>query len=53
MFHGSDHTGMDGLAGGRTAITTEALVAYNDLRGFAGLAPPPSKTSAPGPSPTA
>ncbi len=39
MFHGSDHTGEDGLAGGRTAITTEALVAYNNLRGFAGLAP--------------
>ncbi|MFM9034023.1 MAG: cellulase family glycosylhydrolase [Mycobacterium sp.] len=39
MFHGSSHTGMDALAGGRTAITTEALVAYNDLRRFAGLAP--------------
>jgi aryl-phospho-beta-D-glucosidase BglC (GH1 family) len=39
MFHGSSHTGMDALEGGRTAITTEAVVAYNDLRRFAGLAP--------------
>lgn len=39
MFHSSDHTGMDALVGGRTAITTEAVVAYNDLRRFAGLAP--------------
>ncbi|SBS75523.1 Glycoside hydrolase family 5 [uncultured Mycobacterium sp.] len=39
MFHGSSHTGMDALAGGRTAITTEALVAYNDQRKFAGLTP--------------
>lgn len=39
MFHGSDHTGMNALEGGRTPITTEALVAYNDLRRFAGLAP--------------
>ena len=39
MFHGSSHTGMDALAGGRTAITTEAVVAYNDLRRFSGLAP--------------
>ncbi len=39
MFHGSDHTGMDALAGGRTPITTEAVVAYNDLRRFTGLAP--------------
>jgi hypothetical protein len=38
MFHGSSHTGMDALEGGRTAITTEALVAYNDQRTFAGLA---------------
>jgi hypothetical protein len=37
MFHGSDHTGSDALAGGRTAITTEALIAYNNLRHFAGL----------------
>ena len=37
MHHSSDHTGMDALEGGRTAITTEALVAYNDLRGFLGL----------------
>lgn len=39
MHHGSDHTGMNALEGGRTAITTEALVAYNDQRQFAGLAP--------------
>jgi hypothetical protein len=39
MFHGSDHTGMDAMEGGRTAITTEALVAYNNLRTFSGLAP--------------
>lgn len=39
MFHGSDHTGSDGLEGGRTAITTEALLAYNNLRRFTGLAP--------------
>jgi len=39
MFHGSSHTGMDALEGGRTAITTEALVAYNNQRRFAGLAP--------------
>jgi len=39
MFHGSSHTGMDALEGGRTAITTEAVVAYNDLRRFAGFAP--------------
>ena len=39
MFHGNDHNGMDALVGGRTAITTEAAVAYNDLRRFAGLAP--------------
>jgi endoglucanase len=39
LSHGSDHVGDDGLVGGRTAITTEALLAYNDLRGFVGLAP--------------
>ena len=39
LSHGSDHTGHEGLVGGRTAITTEALLAYNDLRAFAGLAP--------------
>lgn len=39
MFHGSSHTGMDALQGGRTAITTEALLAYNNLRRFTGLAP--------------
>lgn len=38
-FHGSDHTDHTALEGGRTAITTEALVAYNNLREFAGLAP--------------
>ncbi len=38
-LHGSDHTGEEGLAGGRTAITTEALLAYNNLRQFAGLGP--------------
>lgn len=37
--NGSSHTGHDAFDGGRTAITTEALVAYNDLRRFAGLAP--------------
>ena len=36
---GSSHTDHTALAGGRTAITTEALVAYNNLREFAGLAP--------------
>lgn len=36
-FHGSSsHTGHDELHGGRTAITTEALVAYNGLRNFLG-----------------
>ena len=39
LSHGSDHTGHDGLVGGRTAITTEALLAYNDLRAFVGLEP--------------
>ena len=39
LSNGSDHTGHDGLVGGRTAITTEALLAYNHLRAFAGLAP--------------
>ena len=39
MSHGSDHTGMDALVGGRTPITTEAVVAYNDLRRFTGLGP--------------
>lgn len=38
-FHGSSHTGMDALQGGRTAITTEAVLAYNALRRFSGLAP--------------
>ena len=37
-FHGSSsHTGHDELTGGRTAITTEALEAYNMLRAFFGL----------------
>jgi hypothetical protein len=39
LSNGSDHTGHDGLVGGRTAITTEALLAYNNLRAFVGLAP--------------
>ena len=39
LSNGSHHTGHDGLVGGRTAITTEALLAYNNLRAFAGLAP--------------
>ena len=39
-FHGtSSHTHHDALDGGRTAITTEAHVAYNDLRDFLGLDP--------------
>ncbi|MFN8089948.1 MAG: Calx-beta domain-containing protein [Mycobacterium sp.] len=38
-FHGSDHTDHSAFEGGRTAITTEALVAYNNLREFAGLTP--------------
>ena len=37
-FHGSNHNSQHNeLVGGRTAITTEALVAYNGLRAFAGL----------------
>ncbi|MAJ60971.1 MAG: hypothetical protein CBC48_13880, partial [bacterium TMED88] len=39
MSNGSNHTGHDGLVGGRTAITTEALMAYNHLREFVGLEP--------------
>ena len=38
-FHGSDHTDHSAFEGSRTAITTEALVAYNNLREFAGLTP--------------
>ncbi|MEM1264822.1 MAG: cellulose binding domain-containing protein [Pseudomonadota bacterium] len=39
-FHGSSsHTEHQDLEGGRTAITTEALEAYNDLRGYFGLDP--------------
>ncbi|QNJ27501.1 carbohydrate-binding module family 2-containing protein [Synechococcus sp. SYN20] len=39
-FHGSNHNSeQNELVGGRTAITTEALLAYNGLRDFAGLAP--------------
>ena len=34
---GSDHTTHDELMGGRTAITTEALTAYNNLRAFLDL----------------
>ncbi len=37
MSHGSNHTGHDGLVGGRTAITTEAVLCYNQLRHFVGL----------------
>ena len=38
VHHGtSSHTHHDSLEGGRTAITTEALVAYNALRNFLGL----------------
>ena len=37
-FHGSNNNSEhDELVGGRTAITTEAMVAYNGLRAFAGL----------------
>ena len=37
-FHGSNHNSEHNeLVGGRTAITTEALEAYNGLRAFAGL----------------
>ena len=39
MSGGSSHTGHDGLVGGRTAITTEAVLAYNRLRHFVGLPP--------------
>ena len=39
-FHGSNHNSEHNeLVGGRTPITTEALVAYNGLRSFAGLNP--------------
>ena len=34
---GSQHTTHEELDGGRTAITTEALLAYNNLRAFLGL----------------
>ena len=37
-FHGSNHNSEHNeLVGGRTAITTEAMEAYNGLRAFAGL----------------
>ena len=36
-FGGSHHTTHDELMGGRTPITTEALLAYNNLRAFEGL----------------
>ena len=39
LTYGSDHTDHEDLVGGRTAITTEALLAYNNLRAFVGLAP--------------
>ena len=39
-FHGSNNNSEHNeLVGGRTAITTEALVAYNAVRTFAGLQP--------------
>lgn len=39
-FHGSNHNSEHNeLVGGRTAITTEAWLAYNGLRDFAGLGP--------------
>ncbi|MBM7069426.1 cellulase family glycosylhydrolase [Actibacterium sp. 188UL27-1] len=39
-LHGtSSHTHEDSLEGGRTPITTEALVSYNGLRAFLGLDP--------------
>jgi len=39
-FHGSNHNSEHNeLVGGRTSITTEALLAYNGLRDFAELAP--------------
>ena len=39
-FHSSNHNSEHNeLVGGRTAITTEALLAYNGLRDFAGLTP--------------
>lgn len=37
FHHSSDHTTDSSLQGGRTAITTEAMVAYNGLRSFFGL----------------
>jgi len=37
MSEGSDHTHLHELEGGRTPITTEALVALNGLRDFLGL----------------
>lgn len=37
-FAANDHSELHSLHGGRTAITTEALVAYNGLRAFFGLA---------------
>lgn len=40
VHHGtSSHTHEGSLMGGRTAITTEALDSYNDLRAFLGLDP--------------
>jgi endoglucanase len=37
-FHGSNHNSEHNeLVGGRTAITTEAMVAFNGVRAFAGL----------------
>jgi endoglucanase len=39
-FHDSnDNSHQEQMIGGRTAITTEAMLAYNDLRAFIGLPP--------------
>jgi hypothetical protein len=39
-FHDSNHnSGHEQMVGGRTIITTEAMLAYNDLRAFIGLPP--------------
>ena len=39
-YHDSNHnSGHDQMVDGRTIITTEAMISYNDLRGFLGLPP--------------
>ena len=39
-FHGSNHNSHDDeMVGGRTPVTTEAMIAYNDLRAFLDLPP--------------